>query len=87
MSTNVTLHFAPKYSSWLNQVEIWFSKPQRDVSDRGIFTSVPELKAKIMRYLRLYRKTAKPFRWAYTKRRTGVCPARGILRTAHEEKV
>ena len=23
---NVTLHFTPTYSSWLNQVELWFSK-------------------------------------------------------------
>src|SRR5687768_3309000 len=29
---NVTLHFTPTYSSWLNQVESWFSKLQRDVS-------------------------------------------------------
>ena len=66
-NTNVTFHFTPTYSSWLNQVEIWFSKLQRDVIDRGIFTSVPDLKTKIMRYIRLYGKTAKPFRWAYTK--------------------
>jgi transposase len=26
---NVTLHFIPTYSSWLNQVEIWFSKLER----------------------------------------------------------
>ena len=35
---NVTLHFTLTYSSWLNQVESWFSKLQRDVIDRGIFT-------------------------------------------------
>ncbi len=37
---NIELHFTPTYSSWLNQVESWFSKLQRDVIDRGIFTSV-----------------------------------------------
>src|SRR5205807_332105 len=36
---NVRLHFTPTYSSWLNQVELWFSKLQRDVITRGIFTS------------------------------------------------
>ena len=36
---NLTLHFTPTYSSWLNQVELWFSKVQRDVLSRGIFTS------------------------------------------------
>jgi len=56
---NVKLHFTPTYSSWLNQVESWFSKLQRDVIDRGIFTSVKDLKRKILRYIRLYQKTAK----------------------------
>jgi transposase len=63
---NVNLHFTPTYSSWLNQVESWFSKLQRDVIDRGIFTSVADLKHKILRYIRLYQKTAKPFKWKYS---------------------
>ncbi len=63
---NLNLHFTPTYSSWLNQVESWFSKLQRDVIDRGIFTSVADLKRKILRYIRLYRKTAKPFKWKYS---------------------
>lgn len=63
---NVQLHFTPTYSSWLNQVESWFSKLQRDVIDRGIFTSVADLKRKIMRYIRLYQKSAKPFNWKYS---------------------
>ena len=63
---NVQFHFTPTYSSWLNQVESWFSKLQRDVIDRGVFTSVADLNRKILRYIRLYRKTAKPFRWKYS---------------------
>ncbi len=63
---NVRLHFTPTYSSWLNQVEIWFGKLQRDVIARGIFTSVTDLRRKIMRYIRLYGKTAKPFQWKYS---------------------
>jgi len=50
----------------LNQVESWFSKLQRDVIDRGIFTSIADLKRKILRYIRFYQKTAKPFRWKYS---------------------
>jgi transposase len=40
LNTNpaVRLHYTPTYSSWLNQVEIWFSKIQRAVITRGIFT-------------------------------------------------
>lgn len=71
---NVTLHFTPTYSSWLNQVESWFSKLQRDVIDRGIFTSVADLKRKIMRYVRLYQKTAKPFKWKYSDIRKRIHP-------------
>ena len=48
----VHLHFTPTYSSWLNQVELWFGKIERDVIARGVFTSVPGLKRKLMRYIR-----------------------------------
>lgn len=41
--TNVRLHFTPTYSSWLNQVELWFGKIERDVIARGVFTSVKDL--------------------------------------------
>jgi transposase len=62
----VRFHFTPTYSSWLNQVEIWFAKIQRDVIDRGVFTSVADLSRKLMKYIRLYATSAKPFRWTYT---------------------
>jgi hypothetical protein len=41
-------------------------KLQREVIDRGMFTSVADLKRTILRYIRLYQKTAKPFRWKYS---------------------
>jgi transposase len=61
---NVRLHYTPTYSSWLNQVELWFSKIERDVIARGVFTSVTDLRRKLMRYIKQYNKTAKPVRWA-----------------------
>jgi transposase len=61
----VHIHYTPTYSSWLNQVEIWFSKIERDVIARGIFTSVNDLKRKIMRYIRRYNREAKSFKWSY----------------------
>jgi transposase len=61
----VQLHFTPTYASRLNQVEIWFSKLQRDVIITGIFASVEDLSRKILRYIRLYDKVAKPFKWKY----------------------
>ena len=62
----VHLHFTPTYSSWLNQVELWFAKIERDVLARGIFTSRADLKRKIMRYIRTYNAAAIPIRWSYT---------------------
>ncbi|MFN2397912.1 MAG: IS630 family transposase, partial [Gemmatimonadaceae bacterium] len=35
----VHVHYTPTYSSWLNQVELWFAKIERDCIARGIFTS------------------------------------------------
>jgi transposase len=61
----VHLHFTPTYSSWLNQVELWFAKIERDLLARGIFTSVADLRRKIRRYLRHYNLDPKPVRWAY----------------------
>ncbi|MBI3665784.1 MAG: IS630 family transposase, partial [Acidobacteria bacterium] len=59
------LHFTPTYSSWLNQIEIWFAQIERDVLARGVFKSVPDLARKIRRYIRAYGKTARPFQWRY----------------------
>jgi transposase len=62
---NVYMHFTPTYSSWLNQVELWFAKIQRDVIARGVFKSVKDLEKKLMRYIRLYNKTPKTVKWKY----------------------
>jgi transposase len=62
----VKLHFTPTYSSWLNQVELWFAKIERDVITRGIFSSVKDLARKLMRYIRLYNNSPKPVKWKYS---------------------
>ena len=61
----VTFHFTPTYSSWLNQVELWFSKIQRAVITRGVFTSVKDLAYKLMSYVREYNRAPKPVQWKY----------------------
>ena len=61
----VHFHFTPTYSSWLNQVELWFAKIERDLIARGIFTSVPDLRKKLRQYIALHNKTAQPFQWIY----------------------
>jgi len=62
---NVHMHFTPTYSSWLNQVELWFAKIERDVIARGVFTSLNDLKRKLMRYIRKYNEQPKPVKWKY----------------------
>jgi transposase len=67
LQANPTLkiHHTPTYSSWLNQVENWFSRIQRGLIARGVFTSVKDLDKKIMRFIREYNKHARPIKWKY----------------------
>ena len=72
---SVRIHYTPTYSSWLNQVEIWFSKIQRDVIARGVFTSVKDLARKLLRYIRSYNRTATPIHWTYKNVSHRIAPA------------
>jgi transposase len=62
----VTLHYTPTYSSWLNQIELWFAKIERDMIARGVFTSTADLRRKLMQYIRAHNKTCQPIQWSYT---------------------
>jgi transposase len=62
----VRFHFTPTYSSWLNQVELWFARIERDVIARGVFTSVPDLARKLRRYINAYSANARPIQWKYS---------------------
>jgi transposase len=62
----VRFHFTRTYSSWLNQVEIWFAKIERDVIARGIFTSVSDLARKLRLYINAYSANARPILWKYS---------------------
>ncbi len=63
----IKLHFTPTYSSWLNQVEIWFNMLSKDVLRGGVWKSVEQLSAQMLEYIDTYNQTrAKPFAWTYT---------------------
>lgn len=63
----MTLHFTPTYSSWMNQVEIWFNIFARDVLKDGVWRSKKQLVGQIMEYIANYNELwAKPFKWTYT---------------------
>ena len=68
---------------WLNQVELWFSKLQRDVIARGVFTSTADLARKLRRYINAYSKDAKPFRWKYSKPSRRIRHGKTISATVH----
>jgi transposase len=76
---HVHFHFTPTYSSWLNQVELWFAKIERDLIARGIFTSVPDLRKKLRQYITLHNKTAHPFHWIYDNPKRRVRAIRNSL--------
>jgi transposase len=63
---NVTFHFTPIGSSWLNQIEIWFGIITRQSIRRGTFVSVAALIGKIRDYIAHWNAGAKPFVWTAT---------------------
>lgn len=65
-SRRIVFHYTPKHASWMNQVEIWFSILVRKLLKRGNFTSVADLKAKVLAFIQYFNQTmAKPFKWTY----------------------
>lgn len=62
----IVFHYTPKHASWLNQIEIWLSILVRKLLKRGNFTSLEQLKAKVLAFVEYYNRTmAKPFKWTY----------------------
>ena len=61
--------YTPKHASWLNQIEIWFSTLVRRLLKRASFTSVENLKQRILDFIDYFNQTmAKPFKWTYAGR-------------------
>jgi len=60
---NVQLHFTPRYASWLNQVECWFSILARQALRGASFTSPRQLRQAIDDFVSVYNQTAAPFEW------------------------
>lgn len=59
--------YTPKHTSWLNQVEIWFSILVRRLLKRASFSSADDLQQRILNFIEYFNKTlAKPFKWTYT---------------------
>lgn len=62
----IVFHYTPKHASWLNQIELWFSILARKLLKRASFTSVQDLKARLLAFIEYFNATmAKPFKWTY----------------------
>jgi putative transposase len=60
------VHYTPTYSSWLNQIEIWFGIITRRAIRRGSFRSVKALVSKIEQFVQTYNSKTRPFVWTAT---------------------
>jgi hypothetical protein len=68
-SHRIRFVYLPKHSSWLNQIEVIFGVIMRKVIRRGSFTSLGDLRTKLLNFIAYFNRVfAKPFRWTYTGR-------------------
>jgi transposase len=75
-SHRIRFVYTPKHSSWLNQIEVIFGVITRKVIRRGSFTSVADLRSKLMNFIEYFNRVfAKPFNWTYTGRPLMAKPA------------
>ena len=75
-SHRIRFVYTPKHSSWLNQIEVIFGMIMRKVIRRGSFTSVADLRSKLLDFIDYFNRVfAKPFQWTYTGRPLMAKPA------------
>lgn len=68
-SHRIRFVYTPRHCSWLNQVEIWFSILARRVLKRSSFTSLDDLRQRVLAFIEYFNAVlSKPFRWTYTGR-------------------
>lgn len=68
-SHKIRFIFTPKHTSWMNQIEIWFSILARRVLKRGSFASLGQLRERLLAFITYFNTVlAKPFKWTFTGR-------------------
>jgi transposase len=68
-SHRIRFVYTPKHTSWLNQIEIWFSILTRKLLKRASFCSLEDLQQRTLRFIDYFNRTmAKPFKWTYSGR-------------------
>ena len=61
------IHLPVHASSWLNQIEIYFSVVQRKVLTPNDFTDLAEVEARLLAFQDYYEQIATPFEWKFTR--------------------
>ncbi len=65
-SHRIRFVYIPKHTSWLNQIECWFSRLVRRLLKRSSFRSTEELSQKILNFIDYFNQHfAKPFVWKF----------------------
>lgn len=64
-SHRIRFQYTPKHCSWMNQIEIWFSGLSRKCLKRSNCTSITALKEGILKYIKWFNESARPFKWTY----------------------
>ena len=69
LSHRIRFVYTPKHTSWLNQIEIWFSILVKKLLKRSSFQSVGQMRERISEFIEYFNRTmAKPFKWTYRGR-------------------
>jgi transposase len=65
-SHRIRFVYTPKHSSWLNQIEIWFSILVRRLLAHASWVSVTQLRQGILAFIAYYNRLSNgPFHWTY----------------------
>jgi len=59
------LVFTPLHASWLNQIELFFSKLTRQLLHRASFNSLDQLKRALRNYVTRYNRRPQPIKWTF----------------------
>ena len=69
ISHRIRFVYTPRHCSWLNQIEIWFSILARRLLKRSSFSSLNDLRDRLVAFIRYFNDVlAKPLSWTYTGR-------------------
>ena len=60
----IRFHYTPKHCSWLNQVEIWFSKLQKRLLSNASFKSLALQEQAIRDFIFHHNTEASPYNWS-----------------------